>query len=377
VKIAINTRWLLPGRREGIGWYTYHIVKRLINELPHADFHLMYDRKIKTPLIAGVNVTNHVVYPQARHPLLWTFWNEITVPAALGRIRPDVYFSPDGFLPKRGNYAKIVSIHDLNFEEGSAFLQPNAQHYYQKYIRAAAVRADHIFTVSDYSKKDIEKHYNIPAKKVSFAHNGPQQEYSDLHSDGHRTKERYAQSQPYFLFVGAQNPRKNLHRIFQAFDAFCQVVETGQTPYKLVLVGEKMLWNEEINFAWKNMRHQDRVIFTGRLTTNELNKVYSAATALVFPSLFEGFGMPIIEAFASGCPVITSHSSSMPEVAGNAALLVDPIQHEEITRAMLTIANDEALRKQLRQRGFARAKVFNWDAATAMIAAKMKELARA
>jgi glycosyltransferase involved in cell wall biosynthesis len=319
-------------------------------------------------------VTNHVVYPQARHPYLWYVWNEFCVPFTLGRIKPDIYFSPDGFLPRRGNYQKLTTIHDLNFEAEESFLQPQVQNYYQKHIRAAAERADHIFTVSEYSKKDIEERYEIPSDKVSYAHNGPQQQFVDLHMFSQSIKQRYAHTHPYFLFVGAQNPRKNLHRIFQAFDAFC---EASQTDHRLVLVGEKMLWNEAINLAWKNMQHQDRVDFTGRLKSKQLNHVYSAATALVYPSLFEGFGMPIIEAFQSGCPVITSLSSSMPEVAGDAALLVDPTRYEEIFKAMKKMVKDDALREELRQKGFERAKLFSWQKAGDLVVDKIKALLHA
>jgi glycosyltransferase involved in cell wall biosynthesis len=292
----------------------------------------------------------------------------------LSRIKPDIYFSPDGFLPNRGNYKKLATIHDLNFEEEDAFLQPKVKQYYQKYIRAAAECADHIFTVSAYSKKDIEERYGIPAEKVSYAHNGPQQKFVDLHKFAQSVKQRYAHTHPYFLFVGAQNPRKNLHRIFQAFDAFC---EASQTDHRLLLVGEKMLWDDDINLAWKNMQHQDRVDFTGRLKSKQLNHVYSAATALVYPSLFEGFGMPIVEAFQSGCPVITSLSSSMPEVGGDAALLIDPTRYEEITEAMMKVAKDDHLREELQQKGFARAKQFNWNKAGDLVVSKIKQLMHA
>ncbi len=138
-----------------------------------------------------------------------------------------------------------------------------------------------------------------------------------------------------------------------------------------------MLWDAEIDSSWSNMKHQDRVLFSGRVPTNALNAIYSAASALVFPSVFEGFGMPIVEAFQSGCPVITSLASSMPEVAGDAALFVDPTRTEEITEHMISLAQNDDLREELRQKGFERAKLFHWDDAAKMVEQKMRELLHA
>lgn len=360
MKIAVNTRWLLPNKLEGFGWYTFHILSRLADKLPNATFIGLTDRTIQTPLIEKINVDFKTIRPPARHPLLWSVWNQISIPLALRRHKPDIYFSPDGFLPYRLNIPSIVTIHDLNFEEKANYINPKAEAYYRKHIRRSAQVADHVLTVSDFSKQDIESRYAIPNNKVTRIYNGPQKEFADLRQQTKSVQQRYALDNPYFLFVGAQNPRKNLHRIFMAFDGF---KEKHHTPHKMVLVGEKMMWDEQIELAYKNMVHQSDVIFTGRLSEHELNRVYSAATALLYPSLFEGFGMPIIEAFASGSPVITSLSSSMPEVAGDAAILVDPTRIEELVTAMETVVFEEGVATNLLKLGFARAQLFNWNKA--------------
>lgn len=371
MKIAVNTRWLLPNKLEGFGWYTYHVLNRLVDLLPEATFYFISDRKIKNHLVEKLNVEYIYVSPPARHPILWYFWNEISVPLALRKIKPDLYFSPDGFLPSRLKVPTIVTIHDLNFEDNANYLKKNVRDYYKKHIRAAAENARHILTVSKFSKADIEKRYGTDGKKISAMHNGPQSIFTDCSRKRVSTQQKYGGSRPFFLFVGAQNPRKNLHRIFIAFDAFLTKTKANQN---LVLVGERMLWDEEISAAWQNMTHKNRVLFTGRLNTHQLNNVYSAATALVFPSLHEGFGMPIIEAFAAGCPVITSLSTAMPEVAGKAALLVDPTSTDEILAALEKISVDKILREELREKGFERAKLFNWDTVALEISEQIKKL---
>ena len=374
MKIAVNTRWLLPNKLEGFGWYTFHVLKRLSKLLPQAEFYLLVDRKFDNKLIEGLNVKYVQLFPPARHPYLWYIFNEISVPMALRKIKPDIYFSPDGFLPSSLKIPTITTIHDLNFEDDETYLKDNVRKYYKKHIRNSAVKASHIFTVSNFSKKDIIDRYGIDKTKITAVHNGPQKVFADHSNRKKSTQQRIAGAHPYFLFVGAQNPRKNLQRIFLAFDAW---VTKYQGNHHLVLVGERMLWDEEIQTTWKNLQHKDKIHFTGRVSTYELNNAYSAATALVYPSLHEGFGMPIIEAFAAGCPVITSESTAMPEVAGDAALLVDPTSTDEITAAMDKLAVDDVFRKKLRQKGIERAKLFNWDTVAVEISERIKKLSGA
>lgn len=371
MKIVVNARWLISGKLEGFGWYTYHTMQRLKHLLPQATFYLLVDRKHKIKLVEFLNVTHVVVPPPARHPYLWTFWNNISVPIALKRLKADLYFSPDGFLPKWLKIPMITTIHDLNFETNDGFLIPEVEAYYRKHIRAAANKATHIVTVSEFTKQDVVEKYGIDASKITVTYNGAQTKFEDLRHQKRSTRQHYAASRPYFLFVGAQNPRKNLQRIFEAFDAYSQLVGSNN---HLVLVGERMLWTYEIEEAFRKMKHQDRVHFTGRLSTLELNKVYSAATALVFPSLFEGFGMPIVEAFLAHTPVITSNNTAMKEIAADAALLVNPEQTEEIIMAMRQLSANPDICEDFIARGVARADFFKWEFGAKKLANKMREL---
>ncbi len=371
MKIAVNTRWLLPNKMEGFGWYTFHVLTHLTKLLPNAEFYFINDRGIKNKMIERLNVRYITVPPPARHPFLWYLWNEYSVPFILKRINADIYFSPDGFLPSKLKIPTLTTIHDLNFEEENDFVDKRAKEYYKKHIRKAATVASHILTVSEFSKNDIIKHYTIGESKITATHNGPQSEFKDCSHKRISTLQRYAKSKPFFLFVGAQNPRKNLANIFKAFDGF---IEKTKSNFQLLLVGERMHWNEDICTAWENMKHKDHVLFTGRISSTDLNNIYSAATGLLYPSIFEGFGIPIIEAFAAGCPVITSLSTAMPEVAGDAAILVDPTSIDEIILAMEKLALDDAAGEIMRTKGFERAKLFKWEKVAEDVAKNIKKL---
>ena len=184
-------------------------------------------------------------------------------------------------------------------------------------------------------------------------------------------REHYTQGNPYFMFVGSLHPRKNLARLFTAFDLF-----KSQTPsdVKLLIVGEKRWWSEPIEQAYSQMRFKDEVVFAGRLSAEDLHKVTAAALASVYVSYFEGFGIPILEAFRCDTPVITSNVTSMPEVAGDAALLVNPFSEASIAEGMMEIL-DENVRKTLIEKGRERVKDFSWDrAADAIWSCLMKAI---
>jgi glycosyltransferase involved in cell wall biosynthesis len=371
MKIAINARWLIPEKLEGFGWYTMHVVQRLSRLLPDAVFYLITDRKLSDHLVENINVRYYVLPPPARHPYLWYIWNEISVPLLLKKLKPDLYFSPDGFIPSGLKIPTLATLHDLNFEADHNFLKPNIQQYYKKHYRKAANQATHLLTVSSFSKNDIVERYGIDPSKITVTQNGPQAAFSDMRHIKRSTRQRYAAGRPYFLFVGAQNPRKNLHRILMAFDMYASLPGSN---HHLVIVGEKMHWDQDINEAWAALEQKDRVHFTGRLSTYELNRVFSAATALVFPSLYEGFGMPILEAFLACTPVITSRVTAMPEIAGDAALLVDPTSIEAITDAMRSLSANPDLCTDYAARGLARAELFSWDKTARTTAKIIKDL---
>jgi glycosyltransferase involved in cell wall biosynthesis len=160
------------------------------------------------------------------------------------------------------------------------------------------------------------------------------------------------------VFVGALHPRKNVINLFKAFDKF-KLTDTQQI--KIVIVGERFYWDNETNEVYNNLTFKDDIVFTGRLSQAELRDVLGSALALTYVSLFEGFGIPIVEAMYCGVPVITSNTTSMPEIAGNAALIVDPYSIDDIAEAMLKMSTDAELRQKLIDAGNIKKKDYSWD----------------
>ncbi|MGI6718527.1 MAG: glycosyltransferase family 4 protein [Bacteroidales bacterium] len=359
MKIAVNTRLLLSNKLDGIGWFTCETLKRITKNHPEHQFYFIFDRQYSDEFIFSENITPVIAHPQARHPLLWYLFFEYGIPRKLKKIKPDLFLSTDGWIPLNIDVKIVNVIHDLNFEHFHDFIKPAHKYYFDKFFKRFAERSDRIATVSNFSKDDLNKLYNIPKDKIDVVYNGSNEDYKviDL-NEKTNIKNKHFQGCDYFLFVSSINKRKNLQNIFKAFDIFKQ---KNQNNVKFVVVGSKMHWCKEIEESYKNMTYKDDVIFTGYMKIDELVKIMSSALALVYPSLFEGFGIPIVEAFNAGTAVITSNITSMPEVAGDAALLVDPYSVDEIANAMNLLYNDTELRAKLIEKGLSRKDMFTWD----------------
>lgn len=359
MRIAVNTRFLLPGKMEGFGWYTYETLRRITVNHPEHEFIFLFDRPFDPKFIFSPNITPVVIGPQARHPFLFYLWFEQAVPRALKKYKADVFVSPDGYLSLKTKIPSLAVIHDLNFEHYPKDLGWLVRNYYRHYFPRFAAKASRILTVSHFSKKDLMDKYHIPSQKIDVVHNGVNELLAPVTQEKKEMiRRKYTGGSPYFVFIGALHPRKNLARMFKAFDRFKS--DTKQ-PHKLVIIGERYLWNKEIASSYSDMQHRDDVLFTGHLATEELNSVLGSAESLLYVSVFEGFGLPVVEAMRCEVPVITSNSSSLPEVAGDAALLCDPFSVDSITDAMKRMAEDPDLRKKLIEAGKENVRRFSWD----------------
>ena len=359
MKIAVNTRLLLSDKLEGIGWFTYETLRRIVKDHPEHTFYFIFDRKYDKKFIFADNVIPVVTGPQARHQVLQYIWFEYSVPRVLNKIKPDLFLSPDAYNSLRSTYKNLLVIHDLNFEHYPGKMPWLTQKYYRYFTPRFARKATRIATVSEFSKKDITEQYGIEPEKIDVVYNGVNEKYAPISDEEKQEiQKKYTGGNPYFIYVGALIDRKNLGNLFKAFDRF--KMSSGK-QVKLLIVGSKMWNNKELQTNYEQMQFKEDVIFTGRLPIDELYKVTGSALAMMYISYFEGFGIPILEAFAAGIPVITSNVTSMPEVAGDAALLVDPFDADDIAGAMASVADNEQIRKELIQKGFEQKKQFSWD----------------
>lgn len=361
MRIAINTRFLLPHKMEGFGWYTYEVCKRLVENHPEHTFVFFFDRPYDPKFIFGPNVEAVVLNPPARHPILFVLWFEFAVYWALKKNKIDLFFSPDGYLSLRSKVPQVGVIHDLNFEHFPQDIPWIPRLYLRFFFPKFARKAAQVLTVSEVSKTDICKTYQVSAEKVSVAWNGTSPIFKPLSEvENELFKQNWTENTDYFLFVGALHPRKNTKRLLEAFALYRQ--KGGRKS--LLIVGENL---------WKNKgfdvpeQVKSAVYFTGHLDQITLANAYSAAFCFVFIPYFEGFGIPLVEAMQAGVPIISGNLSALPEVAGEAALYVDPLLVEEIADSFFSLENDEKTRLRLIQLGLERAKLFSWDFTAAKV----------
>ena len=359
MRIAVNTRLLLKGKLEGIGWFTYQTLERMVRQHPEHEFFFFFDRPYDPQFVFAPNVTPVVVHPQARHPILFYIWFEWSLPLLLRKYKVDLFLSTDGYMSLSTKVPTCLVIHDLAFEHYPEHFVMSHKLYWRHYSPLFAKKARRIATVSTFSKEDISTHYGISPDQIDVVYNGAHEEYKPLNIDERKAvQQKYADGCEYFVFAGALHPRKNIVNLLKAFVIF---KKRQPTNMKLLIVGRPAWKYEEVDEMKQTMPYRKEVKWVGYMNVDELSKVIGGAYALVYASLFEGFGIPILEAMQCNVPAIVSNTSSMPEVAGDAALLVDPTSPDDIANKMHMLYKDEALRAKLIVNAKEQVKKFNWQ----------------
>jgi glycosyltransferase involved in cell wall biosynthesis len=303
-------------------------------------------------------------------------WNDVAVPRVLRKIGANVYLSPDAQGSLRTTIPQLVVIHDINFEHHPDAVPGVYLKYLKSFTPQWVKRATRLATVSAFSKADLVKTYGVAHEKIDVVYNGASELCVPISQEAQQAvRDKLTDGKPFFVCVGSIHPRKNLQRLLPAFDVF---KSTTRSDAKLVVVGDVFYMDGELKEAFENLQHKSDVMLVGRLDAEALYETVAASIANVYVSIFEGFGIPILEGFKCGVPVITSNTSSMPEVASDAALIVDPFSVDEIADGLKHIWENPALRNELVAKGKLRAVEFSWDkAANALWESIVKTMNRA
>lgn len=340
------------GQLTGLGTYTTHLIRALTGSdmipkkhmLPPFEFHFYRSEHY------GRNTPSRLI------------WENAVLPGLIKRDKVELLHVP-AFAPALFKRTRtVVTVHDL-----IGMLFPNqvgwaSRFYWGTWLPEAVKSATTLIADSESTRKDLIRHLGVPEKKITVIYPSGHENFicSFAAEEIQRTQSRQGIHSPYFLFVGTLEPRKNLARALHSFDVLKKSGRTGNIQF--VVVGSKQFAHgsffQQLKQSLKN--DGEGILFTGYIDHEELNHLYCGAIALVYPSLYEGFGIPILEAMASGCPVITSNTSSTPEVAGDAALLVDPREESQLTQSLERVACNPDLRLRLREAGLHQINKFSW-----------------
>jgi glycosyltransferase involved in cell wall biosynthesis len=365
LRIAIDVRTVTPVR-SGVGNYVLHLLEGLRKVAPEEELFLVAQpvnlsvikRRLANRLVYRTNISHE------SHPL-GDLWEHMWLPRILHNHRVQIMHGPATLVPlSKGKYSTVVTIHDL-----VAFLFPHTiprkyALYMRWLIRRVVQRADRIISVSHNTKNDLVQILEVDPARISVIHEAAQPAFTPIEDEEKlkAVRQRYGIEGPFFYHVGNIEPRKNLARLVKAF----MILRSRVGPQiNLVITGQKGWLTGKLFRAMEGVDKVEGVIFTGYVPHEDLPLLMNAADVFVFPSLYEGFGLPTLEAMSCGTPVITSNISSLPEIVGKAAVLVDPYSEEDIALGMQKVLEDTAFRQHLAESGLFQSAKFSWEKAAA------------
>jgi len=354
MRIAIDAHQI-SGRSRGIETYLYNLVKYLARCGPNGNKYAVY-------LDPGQDVEGLDANPS---------FERRRIPSSLAPIRYGFHYPLQSWercfdvfhaqfsLPPFLRCLSVLTIHDISYERFPEFFTRRVRALFKILVPWSCRRADHIITMSESSKRDLVETYRLDPRRITVTYQAAAENCRplDREQSRDRVKETYGIDSPFILYVGSLEPRKNLSRLLEAF---AQLKHEGRLPHKLVIVGRKAWLYDGIFETLRKHSLEGEVALTGYVPNDDLPLFYNAATFMVYPSVYEGFGLPVVEAMACGTPVITSLGSSLEEIAHGAALLIDPYSVASIAAAMHKLADSPALQRDLRCAALARAAGFSF-----------------
>jgi glycosyltransferase involved in cell wall biosynthesis len=354
VRIAIDARKL---RDYGIGTYVRNLLRHL-SRLDRTTEYVVLCREADCRVVDELG-ENFRAVPESSPG--YSVREQFTVPRDLWREKVHLFHAPHYVLPPLTPCKTVVTIHDCIHLRFPQYLPSRMGYAYARSsLWLATHRANRILTVSEASKRDILRYFNVPESRIDVIYNAIDERFHETPDEEQvaRVRERYQLNAPFVLYAGNIKPHKNLERLIDAFD---MLRKHGFDTVQLLIIGDEISKYATLRRAVHRHKLHKHVRFFGFVQDKTLAILYRLADVFVFPSLYEGFGLPPLEAMASGTPVITSNVSSLPEVVGDAALLIDPYEPEAIADAMRRVLSEPALREDLRARGLARVRQFSWE----------------
>ncbi|USN53235.1 MAG: glycosyltransferase family 4 protein [Candidatus Nomurabacteria bacterium] len=378
MRIGIDCRTILNpsvGEGAGVGHYTYFLIKNLLQQDKRNEYVLFFDSSMKDlrPFRRDNATPKYFPFSERRRYLPFAYSHVLTA-RAMQTERLDLFHAPANIIPLGYTGPAVVTIHDLAIYKNPSWF-PRQIFSTKLLVPKSLTRAERIIAVSESTAEDLRELFKVPSEKISVIYEGvdvrpnPGEPQPD-------PRERFNLPDDYLCFVGTLEPRKNLPRLIRAYaQALRQDVRFHNIP--LVLAGKKGWQSAEVFAALEQEGIQDNVHYLGYISKNEKLELIRHARAFVFPSLYEGFGLPVIEAMALGTPVLTSDISSLPEITGGAAYLVDPEEVNAIANGLARLAFDDNLRQRLSQQGLEQARRFSWDKVALRTIAVYEKIRRA
>jgi len=353
MRVGIDAR-ITHYSRGGIRNYVIHLLDALAAVDSRTEYFVLHSRKDHAPPIPGPNFHPIACWTPSHHQ-----WEKWAFAVEVARLGLDILHSTDFIPPAFGYKRSVITIHDLSFLHYAQFLTNESYRYYNCQIQWAVRRADHILADSQATQTDIIASLGVPESRVTVVHLAAHARFKPMSPiESEHIVAQYGLPPGYLLFVGTLEPRKNLPGLLRAYR---MIRDTKVTSVPLVIVGGKGWLFSEVYECLDELRLKEHVVFVHEVPDSHLPALYNAASLLVTPSFYEGFGLPALEAMSCGTPVIVANRASLPEIVGEAGVLVDPEDPKDIVEGMTRLLTNEELRERISRAGLNQAARFSWE----------------